>query len=257
MKRIDSSKYDTDKGPYTATYERIFEPLAEQEIKLLELGVLRGGSLRLWRDYFINGQIVGLDLNPVQITDSDRIRLYRGSQDDLALLHTIGKENAPQGFDIIIDDASHIGELTRTSFWFLFNNSLKPGGIYVIEDWGTGYWPSWPDGKLYNKKSESYWKTNFWKTISSFVESESAMFNRVKVLETINRKLSNRAERYSIKREFDSHNTGMVGFVKQLVDECAFAALSKKERGLPPFRVSKFEKMELYLCQAIIYKAAV
>lgn len=257
MKRIETSNYDTDKAPYAASYERIFGSLAEQDIKLLELGVLRGGSLKLWRDYFTNGQIVGLDLNRIQITDSDRIRLYQGSQDDLGLLHTIGKENAPQGFDIIIDDASHIGEITRKSFWFLFNNCLKPGGIYVIEDWGSGYWPSWPDGRIFNKNLESNWKTNFWKTVDSFIRSESAMFDRVKVLETINRKLGNRAKRYSIKREFDSHNAGMVGFIKQLVDECAYGTLSSKQRGLPPFRRSKFERMELHRCQAIIYKAAV
>jgi hypothetical protein len=45
---------------------------------------------------------------------------------------------APEGFDIIIDDASHIGELTKTAFWHLFDNHLKPNGLYAIEDWGTG-----------------------------------------------------------------------------------------------------------------------
>src|SRR5438309_8699047 len=52
-------------------------------------------------------------------------------------------ETAPEGFDVIIDDCSHIGELTRISFWHLFEHHLKPGGLYVIEDWSTGYWDSW------------------------------------------------------------------------------------------------------------------
>lgn len=54
---------------------------------------------------------------------------------------------APGGFDIIIDDSSHIGEFTKTAFWHLVDSHLKPGGIYAIEDWFTGYWDDWSDGK--------------------------------------------------------------------------------------------------------------
>ena len=50
---------------------------------------------------------------------------------------------------IIIDDCSHIGEFTALSFWHLFDRHLKPGGLYVIEDWGTGYMRGTPDGKAY------------------------------------------------------------------------------------------------------------
>jgi hypothetical protein len=62
-KRIDTTGYDTDKGllpGYLRLYEEYFEPLVHKNIKLLELGVERGGSLLLWRDYFEKGIIVGL-----------------------------------------------------------------------------------------------------------------------------------------------------------------------------------------------------
>jgi len=39
-----------------------------------------------------------------------------------------------------------LNALTRRSFWHFFQHHLKPGGLYVIEDWGTGYWSDWPDG---------------------------------------------------------------------------------------------------------------
>jgi spermidine synthase len=52
----------------------------------------------------------------------------------------VARKTAPEGFDIIIDDASHFGDLTKIAFWHLFDNHLKPSGLYVIEDWGTGYW---------------------------------------------------------------------------------------------------------------------
>ena len=63
------------------------------------------------------------------------------------LLSVVARKTAPEGFDIIIDDASHFGDLTKIAFWHLFDNHLKPSGLYVIEDWGTGYWSDWTDGK--------------------------------------------------------------------------------------------------------------
>ena len=93
-----------------------------------------------WRDFFRNGQIIGLDLDPASVDDpTGRIVTYQGDQADLALLDRIARERAPGGFDIIIDDASHIAALTKISFWHLFDNHLKPGGFYVIEDWRVSY----------------------------------------------------------------------------------------------------------------------
>ena len=48
---------------------------------------------------------------------------------------------------MIINDASHIGQLTRTAFWHLFDNHLKGGGLYTIEDWGIGYLDDFADGE--------------------------------------------------------------------------------------------------------------
>ena len=43
--------------------------------------------------------------------------------------------------------------LTKMAFWHLFDNHLKPNGLYVIEDWGTSYWDDWPDGKNFDLES--------------------------------------------------------------------------------------------------------
>ena len=138
---LELGKYDTDKVPnnYLHVYDRVFESLFDR--KLLELGVRTGGSLRLWRDYFPHGTIAGLDVEPpAGEQNDDRLRIYKGRQEDTPLLSKIAAEVAPDGFDIVIDDASHIAAPTRTSFWHLFDHHLKPGGLFAIEDWGTGYW---------------------------------------------------------------------------------------------------------------------
>lgn len=146
MKWVDLSKYETDKSErYLENYRNAFSSLFDQKISLLELGVHRGGSLLLWHDLFPYATLAGLDIEPALVRDGNgRIKIYQGSQDDVALLDRIAQQSAPDGFDIIIDDASHIADYASISFWHLFMNHLRPGGIYVIEDWGTGYWPSWP-----------------------------------------------------------------------------------------------------------------
>jgi hypothetical protein len=133
---------------YLRYYDEWFRSLVDTDVSLLELGVYQGGSLLMWRDYFRRGVIVGLDAEPVALEDrSGRVRLYRGMQQDTALLDRIRREAAPGGFDIIIDDCSHLAEFARISYRHLFDHHLKPGGIYVIEDWVTGYWEHWPDGE--------------------------------------------------------------------------------------------------------------
>ena len=182
------------------------------------------GSLLLWRDYFELGLIAGLDANAISILDpTGRIRLYQGMQQDCRLLDRIRREVAPDGFDVIIDDASHIGTYTRISFWHLFLNHLKPGGIYVIEDWGTGYWDTWPDGKKCKLPTEF---SN--DTISGGSHIE--------------------------KGPFPTHQYGLVGFIKQLVDECGLDDLTNSELGAPPTRSSRIRSMQISHGQVIIIK---
>jgi hypothetical protein len=248
---IDASAYDTDKAAhphYLRWYEEYFTPLLDKNIKLLELGVYKGGSLLLWRDYFDKGLIVGLDMNSVDVPDgSGRIRLYQGQQQDTSLLDQIASENAPEGFDIIIDDCSHIGELTRISFWHLFDNHLKPGGLYVIEDWSTGYWDSFFDGIAFSYQPKlSFSPTRF------RIRSTLAHLQRsVPVLNSILRMM----KRLFNRKQFLSHDYGLVGFVKELVDECGMADITREDRGTPPYRASKFKEIRISPGQVFIVKA--
>ncbi len=244
---IDLTKYDTDKSQdYLNIYEDFFSPLKNMPVKLLELGVDNGGSLLLWRDYFVNGTIIGLDKKPVIVPDNtDRIRIYQGLQQDIELLDRIRTETAPRGFDIIIDDASHIAEMTKTSFWHLFRKHLKSGGIYAIEDWGTGYWDIWPDGSRYEKLKN---KKNFIYSISS-----KAILKHFVARALCKNKSLSFLKRNLVKR-FPSHEYGMVGFVKQLIDECGIDNATHQKFGHPPARQSIFLKMQVSKGQVIIVK---
>ena len=61
---LDLEQYDTDKiaNGYLPRYDRQLALWVDQAPVLLEIGVRSGGSLRLWRDYFPRGTIVGVDI---------------------------------------------------------------------------------------------------------------------------------------------------------------------------------------------------
>ncbi len=133
-------------APYLPIYERLLAPLRRRSFALLELGVWNGHSLEMWRDAFPRATVIGVDLQPPEMDLGSRVHIIQGDQTDAALIQRVRDDYAPGGFDVIIDDASHIGVVTARSLQVLYSHHLRPGGLYCIEDWGTGYLLDWHDG---------------------------------------------------------------------------------------------------------------
>ena len=227
--QLPLKQYDTDKitSRYLERYDPILEPWLQKELTLLEIGVHKGGSLLLWRDYFPFGTIVGIDIClPKEFKPTERVHIYEGSQADPTFLSHVANEMAPAGFDIIIDDGSHIGELTKIAFWHLFDHHLKPNGLYVIEDWGTGYWDDWDDGKSLDL--ESYSRSRVRQSPSSSRPYRFWLKIRGKLL---------------MKTPMPSHSYGMVGFIKQLIDEQGAHDVTRKLLRSKSGRPSRFESI--------------
>ena len=252
---LNPRAYETDKPTfdvYFRNYERVFAPYADRDIRLLELGINQGGSLKLWRDYFDRGTISAIDINPVTLDDpTGRIRVYQGLQQDTALLDRVRQENAPEGFDIIIDDCSHVGEFTAISFWHLFDRHLKPGGLYVIEDWGTGYMAGRSDGRRYRPHGST---TSLRSRLRPFVE-RLLLLPSLQASSGVRRVLA-WGMNHLVRRKFPSHQMGLVGFVKQLVDEAGMDDITCPPWGSPPYRPSRFARLEITHGQAFIIKAS-
>jgi demethylmacrocin O-methyltransferase len=138
--------YDIDKGPerhdYADRYRSFLRPFRSEAITLLEIGILKGGSLRLWRRFLPKARIVGIDLELPDL-DLPGVEMHRGDQSDEEFLESLISRYG--GFDVVIDDGSHVGTHVRTSFRVLFP-ALRPGGWYVIEDLETSYWESHEGG---------------------------------------------------------------------------------------------------------------
>jgi 23S rRNA U2552 (ribose-2'-O)-methylase RlmE/FtsJ len=141
--------FGTDKAGhhnYTKHYQSHFHSRRLDKMNILEIGVggheiidFGGHSLRVWKKYFPKSMIYSLDIHEKRLNEK-RIKIFQGSQTDSVFLNNM-LEKIGGKLDIIIDDGSHINDHVITSFEILFP-SLEDGGIYVVEDTHTSYWPS-------------------------------------------------------------------------------------------------------------------
>ncbi len=127
---------------YFDIYSKYFERYRDRPITMLEIGVFRGGSLRMWKEYFHpDSMIVGIDVDTScqahEIADQN-VFVRIGSQADPTFLASVNGEFGP--FDIILDDGSHKTHHQIISFGALFRDALKDGGCYMVEDVHTNYW---------------------------------------------------------------------------------------------------------------------
>jgi len=109
-------------------YEKKFERLKNEKLKMLEIGVSAGLSMEMWGEYFPYSEIYGVEIENIK---------YRPSNNRIKLI--IGDATRPETFDqipnldIIIDDGSHKLMDQVFSYMILFDK-LNKGGFYIIED---------------------------------------------------------------------------------------------------------------------------
>lgn len=147
------SKYGTDKVNYGYLdfYNRFFNEQRESMKNVLELGVYYGASMKMWREYFPNAKIYGVDLfngirpsntpfaNPdiflksVQRNEYDRIYLDILDQSIRENIVKYKEKFTDGYFDIIIDDCSHRMVDQQQSLGVLYP-LVKSNGYYIIED---------------------------------------------------------------------------------------------------------------------------
>ena len=129
---------------YTAVYDRHFRNVRAQIKTVLELGVHRGGSIRMWRDYFPNAFVHGIDINPKYAMGGERIKFWLGSQlDESKLMEVV--ESCGGTVDLIVDDGAHTNEAQWYSFKLLWPH-VTPGGYYIVEDVCCSYWSEYGNG---------------------------------------------------------------------------------------------------------------
>jgi hypothetical protein len=133
---------------YFEAYHALFMLRRAHALRILEIGVYQGASLRLWRQYFDDPRtvLVGIDIDPTCVqfdSPRDNVHVRIGSQADAAFLEQVVRDFGP--FDIIIDDGSHLSSHMIASFNHLFATALQDDGIYMVEDLHANYWTPYRD----------------------------------------------------------------------------------------------------------------
>lgn len=140
--------YPTDKqfehDFYNRVYQNLFEPIKEDVTKFCEIGVkglwndrgwVNGNSLRVWRDFFTNAELLGLDIDPFDDSDlGPRVKVDYIDQSNRD--QVIEYSSKLRDYDIILDDGSHVMLDQQITLAYFFK-SLKSGGIFVCEDLHT------------------------------------------------------------------------------------------------------------------------
>lgn len=176
-------KFGTDKShhqhngvTYLDIYEKYLAGKRDEVKTVVEIGVWEGKSVKMWREYFPNATIYGVDIDPnAQQYSDDRIVIIQGDQNDPAFLADLAERLG--SIDVVIDDGSHITQHQICSYTHL-SPALSPGGVYIIEDLSCSYeaivgphdlreiWP----GMKYNRPEDEL--TNVRRDLVDFTETQ-------------------------------------------------------------------------------------
>ena len=144
LKRV-SIKCDT----YFQTYEELFNNYVGKKITFVEIGVLQGGSLFMWREYFgKDARIIGIDLHPnAKELEKDGFEIYIGSQSDKNFWKNfyskVGK------IDILLDDGGHVNDQQIITLGESVHN-INDNGIILTEDVHTSYFKKFGNPSKYS-----------------------------------------------------------------------------------------------------------
>lgn len=123
---------------YFPVYEELFSRYIGKQIVFVEVGVLNGGSLFMWREFLgENARIIGIDLNPdAKKWEEKGFEIFIGSQADRKFWARFHAEVGD--VDVVLDDGGHTYEqqiLTAECSLPI----IRDGGLLVVEDTHTSY----------------------------------------------------------------------------------------------------------------------
>ena len=125
---------------YFSVYEKVLNKYKDKKITFVEIGILNGGSLNLWKNYFgKNSKIIGIDINPECKkfeNINENIHVHIGNQSDVNFWRSFFEIQG--NIDVLLDDGGHtnldqIITITETV------KNINNGGLIVVEDTHTSY----------------------------------------------------------------------------------------------------------------------
>jgi hypothetical protein len=111
-------------------YNEIFSDKKYSTTKVLEIGIWQGGSILLWRDFFPNAVVYGVDISYcAALEKQDRVIQLNSNAYSTEFTDQFEKNS----FDVIIDDGPHT--LESMIFYIIHYLPLvKVDGLFILED---------------------------------------------------------------------------------------------------------------------------
>ena len=174
LKSFETSKYYSVKHDnYFKIYDHIFNKYIGKKIVLVEIGVLNGGSLFMWKNFFgENAEIIGVDLNPnAKKWEKHGFKIFIGNQSDPDFWRNFF--NKVGNVDIVIDDGGHTNKQQVFTLLETIPN-INDNGMLVVEDVHSSYMT-----KFRNPSKYSF--INFSKIIVDQLNLRSEVVNKEKM----------------------------------------------------------------------------
>tara|TARA_X000000950_G_scaffold286754_1_gene396688 strand:+ start:9969 stop:10871 length:903 start_codon:yes stop_codon:yes gene_type:complete len=135
---IKSELFCTKANIYFHVYEEIFQKFRNKKITFVEIGVQRGGSLLMWRDWLgPDARIIGVDLDPnAKKMEKYGFEIFIGDQSSPNFWNNFFKKVG--NVDVVLDDGAHTNE-AQTLTTINSINYINDGGLIVIEDASSSY----------------------------------------------------------------------------------------------------------------------
>jgi hypothetical protein len=130
---------------YFDIYHRHFQQYRGKPITVVEFGVSHGGSLQMWKAYFgPQARIFGIDIDPrCKALTEPQIEIVIGDQEDREFLRSLAAQVGD--VDVLIEDGGHTMTQRIATFEELWPNIVE-GGVFLMEDLHTSYWPKYGGG---------------------------------------------------------------------------------------------------------------
>jgi hypothetical protein len=133
-----SPYFSTKCKNYFEVYDQLFSKYRGQEVTFIEIGILQGGSLFMWRDFLgPRARIIGIDLNPdAKRWEEYGFEIFIGDQSKEKFWREF-VEQVPN-FDVLLDDGGHTN-LQQLVTLAEMAKAVNPGGVIVVEDTHSSY----------------------------------------------------------------------------------------------------------------------
>jgi len=128
-----NSKYlSTKHTNYFPIYDQLFSRFVGKPITFVEIGILGGGSLHMWRDFFgPQARVIGIDNNLDASKWKNDFEIFIGDQGNPLFWVDFFSEVGP--IDVLLDDGGHTNAQQIQTVISSINN-IKSGGLIVVED---------------------------------------------------------------------------------------------------------------------------